>query len=229
MINRYLFLDKDFEPVKEYDSVEIEKLYGIRDVRLYLNTHDKIAGFYVTESDYCEIKLFYQNRKFRYYCSETGTIYRRNIRTHRRTEMKGFINRNELYIKIDGKAMSVSHIVINTFYERLPAGYIVTYMDGNPLNCSLENMDVLTRSEHISSINAQKHRLSARKRRVELFIDDTPVHIFSSIQETRKVLELSKREFYECIFGRGRYDLKYVKEPQCRSEVSVYEGRMIKS
>ena len=44
------------------------------------------------------------------------------------------------------------HIVWEKANGKIPKGYIVIFLDGNPLNCAIENLALISRSEHLQMI-----------------------------------------------------------------------------
>lgn len=44
------------------------------------------------------------------------------------------------------------HIVWEKVNGKIPKGYIVIFLDGNPLNCAIENLALISRAEHLQMI-----------------------------------------------------------------------------
>ncbi len=51
---------------------------------------------------------------------------------------------------IDGKRETLHHYIYRTQIGRIPNGFVVHHINGNPLDNSLNNLDVISRSEHQS-------------------------------------------------------------------------------
>ena len=58
-----------------------------------------------------------------------------------------------ILVKIKPGTHSYKHkhrVIWEQAHGKIPKGHIITFIDGNPLNCVLENLEMITRQEHIA-------------------------------------------------------------------------------
>jgi hypothetical protein len=91
------------------------------------------------------------------------TVQEGDIRVWKERQSDGKV-RDILRIKKGGEMVSYSNHVWEEANGPVPAGYIVAFIDGDPLNCELGNLRLLTRAENIArNRNFSKNQTAQRK------------------------------------------------------------------
>lgn len=88
-------------------------------------------------------------------------------------------------IFLNGKNQHIHRLQWLKYHGDIPKGYVIHHKDGNKLNWNIDNLELLSRSEHIKEHKDIIHRpgikVIARKNEVELY--------FNSIEEAAKFCE----------------------------------------
>ena len=84
---------------------------------------------------------------------------------------------------------SLYHLVWNLFVGPVPEGYIIHHIDHNPLNDSLDNLKLMTRSEHIS--HHMKDKIVSEETKQKISIGNIGKH--NPSDETRKRMSESHK------------------------------------
>ena len=71
---------------------------------------------------------------------------------------KVYMNGKYPAVFIDGKNQHVHRLQWIKYHGEIPEGYVVHHKDGNKLNWDIENLEVLSRSEHIKEHKDIVHR-----------------------------------------------------------------------
>lgn len=123
-------------------------------------------------------------------------------------------NKNHLYFTfgIDCKLIrtTIYQAIYETYYNcKVPKGYIIHHIDGNPLNNSLSNLKLLSDPEHkrIHRIldNGIKYAYEAIKKPIiQLTKDGQFVDEYPSIAEASETTNISRTSIVNCLKGRSK-------------------------
>lgn len=77
---------------------------------------------------------------------------------------KGNSGKNYLYIKIsDARWELYHHHVWKQYHGKIPAGKIISFIDGDQMNCSITNLKIITRQENMNRNSVQRFPETIRK------------------------------------------------------------------
>lgn len=92
--------------------------------------------------------LFHTTEKGISYYIHTSGVVGVKYKSGKEKLLKGFIAKNHLYVKIEGKAVKVKNLVAREIFKEYRWGIdSVVLRDGNPRNCDCYNMEMHTPQE----------------------------------------------------------------------------------
>jgi len=107
------------------------------------------------------------------------------------------------YILVDGRRIWLHHYLANKYIRPLKDGEIVHHKDGNPLNDSINNLEIMTRAEHIrvhKPVKGYRFTEEQRKRLSEAHKGQAPWN--KGLSGVYKMSEEAKRKLREINKGR---------------------------
>lgn len=105
---------------------------------------------------------------------------------------------------------TIHQAIYETYYNcKVPKGYVIHHIDGNPLNNSLSNLKLLSDAEHkrMHRIldNAIKYAYeSIRKPIIQYTKDKQFVAEYASITEASNATQIKKTSIVNCLKGRSK-------------------------
>lgn len=81
-----------------------------------------------------------------YYLHTSGKVFVR-YKNGVEKELKGYIKRNDLYLKINGKEQKMKNLVASEVFINYKKGMNVILNDGDPRNCDVYNLSVYTKQQ----------------------------------------------------------------------------------
>lgn len=141
-----------------------------------------------------------------------------NLNWHRSNKNKeckpSFATRNHLKFTFgyNGKLvnMQLHKAIYETYYKcKVPNGYIVHHIDGNPLNNSIKNLQLMTDSEHLRTHrildNCIKYAYESIKKPIVQYTKDGQfVAEYQSIIEASKATNIINTSIVNCLKGRSK-------------------------
>lgn len=162
----------------------------------------------ITEQEFI---MFDKGKLYEYYVNRKAEIYRKNISTGRIFPLNPFRKNNIMVVKINSKERNLSHIVIDTFLKP-EYRYIVQYRDNDPQNCSLDNLEIISKSSHAGNTIAKIPPVNRRK--VGIYDNDRCIKEFDSILDACLYLDIEysyARSIVSLQKQNNLYGLRYIQ------------------
>lgn len=144
-----------------------------------------MAKVYIEDLDIENWQLFYESKKNYYYVSDKGRVKYKNKNTKRDAYLKVIIRDNKAVVRVNQKFVQVKNLVAKNFVSReyyKIENPVVINIDGDPYNCSIENLQLLPWKEFRKTYT-QKRYLSC-----VLYENGIPTKTFRSLREAGKEL-----------------------------------------
>jgi hypothetical protein len=88
-----------------------------------------------------------ESKLFLYYACTDGYILRVLKSTYAEEKVKPYYRRGKAYGKVNQKDTPIKHLIAKAFIKKYKKGDIVENIDGNPMNCRLDNLRIITKQE----------------------------------------------------------------------------------
>lgn len=105
-----------------------------------------------------QYQLIFENEKYIYYASSLGYVFRKNIRRRTKKIKSSYMKDGRLTIDIAGKPCSLGQLIAKAFLREYHNNCCVGYKDGNRMNCSADNLYILTRPEKGRKVGRYNNR-----------------------------------------------------------------------
>lgn len=130
-------------------------------------------------------QLFCESQKNYYYVSDKGRVKYKNKNTKKDAYSKVILKDNKAVVRVNQKFVQVKNLVAKNFLSRQyfkTENPVVINIDGDPYNCSLENLQLMPWNEFRKTYT-QRKCLSC-----VLYKNGVPVKTFKSLREAGKEL-----------------------------------------
>ena len=97
---------------------------------------------------YVEWERCASGKIFDYYVGNDGSVFRRAKGNGSEQSVAVFLIRGHATVKLNGRERKVKNLVARHHMRGYRYGSYVECIDGDPLNCSVENLRIYTKSEH---------------------------------------------------------------------------------
>lgn len=197
----------------------LRKMLNSNDMDVIIHTTEKALNCYIIENDYVIVKKIASNKNYDYFIRSDGTFLARDKKTENRKHiLTRFDNINKrLYVIFNNNKVYCDVLMIKYFtnlnesIEDVTNNYIIGYIDKNPKNLDISNL-VVYPSEIRNAIKNTITDFSKSKTKAVELLDKRNVEVvktFSSVTMCLEELSISKKQFYNCIKGFGKYRLRY--------------------
>lgn len=114
---------------------------------------------------------------------------------------KVYMNGEYPAIFLNGKNQHVHRVQWVKYYGDIPAGFIVHHKDENKMNWNIENLELLSRAEHI-----KKHKDIVKRPgiKVKAIKNDTEI-VFESIEKAAKYCGTYTSGIQNCFKGKQKH------------------------
>ena len=113
---------------------------------------------------------------------------------------KVYMNGDYPAVFINGKNQHVHRLQWKKYHGEIPKGFIIHHKDGNKVNWDINNLELLSRSDHVN-----EHRDSVHRKGVPVIArKDDLVIIFRSIEEASEHCGVFTSAIQRCFKGKQK-------------------------
>lgn len=105
-----------------------------------------------------QYQLIFENQKYIYYASSLGYVFRKNKHGGTEKIKSSFMKDGRLAVNIAGKTCFLGQLIAKAFLREYHNTCCVGYKDGNRMNCSADNLYILTRPEEGRKVGRYNNR-----------------------------------------------------------------------
>ena len=147
-----------------------------------------------TETRYEQID---ESKLFLYFACTDGFILRVLKSTYQEERVKVYKRRGKAYGKVNQKDIPIKHLIAKAFIKGYKKGNIVECIDGNPMNCRLDNLRIITKQEFGKKTGGKGNNIPI----VVTFPDDSEQE-FPSIRSAARALFVSYQTVIDILNGK---------------------------
>ncbi len=114
---------------------------------------------------------------------------------------KVYMNGKYPAIFVNGTSKHVHRLVWEQHHGKIPKGYIIHHKDENKLNWNIDNLEMISRKEHI-----RKHKSTVHRKGVKITAEKNDQTLtFDSIEEAAKACETYTSSIQRILNGRQKH------------------------
>lgn len=98
-------------------------------------------------NDLTIFKPLTHGKMYVYKIGNDGTVIKCSKKLYRESTSTPYIKDGKMAVKINGKEYYVKHLVAKAFIDGYKKGAPIIHKDGNPKNCSIDNLMLITKTE----------------------------------------------------------------------------------
>jgi len=143
-------------------------------------------------NDLTIFKSIAEGKRFVYKIGNDGSVIKCSKKLYRESKATPYMKRGKLAVKINQKEYLVKHLVAKVFIKGYRKSMSVCHKDGNPKNCAVDNLLVLTKEELGKITGGDSRRKPVMANCVEYY----------SVRDCAKALNCSYQTLLDYLAGK---------------------------